>query len=124
MRDPFWRIQLLGGLALVQPGRVITRFRTQKTSSLLSYLAYYRKRAHTERRGQPDPRDPAEVEAWKEKDPIARLERQLREQGDLDDAGVQAMEHEIMAALAAAAAFAEASPFPLPEQATEDVFAA
>ena len=47
-----------------------------------------------------------------------------RDQGDLDDAGLQAMERDIMAALEAAVAFAEASPFPLPEQATDDVFAA
>ena len=36
----------------------------------------------------------------------------------------QAMERDIMAALEAAVAFAEASPFPTPEQATEDAFAA
>ena len=84
----------------------------------------YRWRGHTERRGQPDPRDRAEVEAWQQKDPIALLERRLREQGELDDAGLQAMEGDIMAALEAAVAFAEASPFPLPEQATDDVFAA
>jgi pyruvate dehydrogenase E1 component alpha subunit len=84
----------------------------------------YRQRAHTERRGQPDPRDAAEIETWKGKDPIARLERQLREQSYLDDAGMRAMEHEIMAALESAVAFAEASPFPLPEQAIEDAFAA
>ena len=84
----------------------------------------YRWRAHTERRGQPDPRDPAEREAWQRRDPIALLVRQLREQSELDDAGLQTIERDIMAALDAAAAFAEASPFPLPEQATEDVFAA
>jgi pyruvate dehydrogenase E1 component alpha subunit len=84
----------------------------------------YRWRAHTERRGQPDPRDPAERGTWMRKDPIALLERQLREQGELDDTGLQTMEGEIMAALEAAVAFAEASPFPLPEQATDDVFAA
>jgi len=61
---------------------------------------------------------------WKGKDPIARLERQLKEQGYLDDAGLQSMERDIIGALEAAAAFAEASPFPLPEQATDDVFAA
>src|SRR5262249_40563159 len=49
-------------------------------------------RAHTERRGQPDPRDPAEIEAWKGRDPITRLERQLRDQGHLDDAGLRSME--------------------------------
>jgi acetoin:2,6-dichlorophenolindophenol oxidoreductase subunit alpha len=83
----------------------------------------YRWRAHTERAGQPDPRDRAEVEAWVRRDPIALLERQLREQGELDDAMLQTMEGEITGALAAAVAFAEASPFPLPEQAAEDVFA-
>src|SRR5882724_5059118 len=80
----------------------------------------YRWRGHTERRGQADPRDPTEREAWMRKDPIAQLERQLREQGDLDDAGMESMERDIMAALEAAVAFAEASAFPTPEQATED----
>ena len=69
-------------------------------------------------------RDLAEIEAWKRKDPIALLERQLRDQGEIDDAGLRNIEGEIIAALEAAVAFAEASPFPLPEQATEDVFAA
>jgi pyruvate dehydrogenase E1 component alpha subunit len=84
----------------------------------------YRWRAHTERRGQPDPRDPAEREAWRKKDPIALLERQLRAQDELDDTGLQAIEGDIMGAIERAVAFAEASPFPLPEQATDDVFAA
>src|SRR6478609_4439999 len=59
----------------------------------------YRWRAHTERKGQPDPRDAREIEAWKGKDPIALLERQLREQGELDDAGLHAIESETMQAL-------------------------
>ncbi len=84
----------------------------------------YRWRAHTERKGQIDPRDRAEVEAWMRQDPIALLERQLRGQGELDDAGLRAMEGEITGALEAAVAFAEASPHPTPEQATDDVFAA
>jgi pyruvate dehydrogenase E1 component alpha subunit len=84
----------------------------------------YRWRGHTERPGMVDPRDRAEIESWQQKDPIALLERQLREQGELDEAGLRAMQAEITAALEAAVAFAEASPFPRPEQATEDVFAA
>ena len=55
---------------------------------------------------------------------IADLERQMREQGDLDHAGMEAMERDIMTTLEAAIAFAEASPFPTPEQAAEDAFAA
>src|SRR4029077_14169833 len=50
----------------------------------------YRWRGHTERRGQADPRNPAEVDSWKARDPIAQLERRLRDQGELDDAGLQA----------------------------------
>jgi TPP-dependent pyruvate/acetoin dehydrogenase alpha subunit len=84
----------------------------------------YRQRAHTERAGQPDPRDKAEITAWMRQDPIARLESLLRDQDELDDAGLRTMEGEIMTAIDAAVAFAEASPFPLPEQATDDVFAA
>jgi len=84
----------------------------------------YRWRGHTERAGIVDPRDKMEIESWQQKDPIALLERQLREQGELDDARLRTMQAEITAALEAAVAFAEASPFPSPEQATEDVFAA
>ena len=84
----------------------------------------YRWRGHTERRSIPDLRDRAEIEAWQRRDPIALLERRLRDQGELDDAGLKAMESEVVRALDAAVAFAEASPLPLPEQATDDVFAA
>ena len=44
MNEP-WRIELFGGLRASQNGRVINRFRTQKTGALLAYLAYYG-RAH------------------------------------------------------------------------------
>jgi len=42
----------------------------------------------------------------------------------LPESLLESMERDIMAALEAAVAFAEASPFPTPEQATEDAFAA
>jgi acetoin:2,6-dichlorophenolindophenol oxidoreductase subunit alpha len=103
--------------------RAIDRARSGGGPSLIECKTY-RWRSHTERRGQPDPRDPSEVESWKGRDPIARLVHQLKEQGDLDDARLAGMERDIIDALEAAVAFAEASPFPTPEQATEDVFAA
>src|SRR6201997_1568496 len=103
--------------------RAVNRARSGGGPSLIECKTY-RQRAHTERRGQADPRDKAELAAWQRKDPISLLERQLRDQGDLDDTGLQGIERDIMAALEAAVAFAEASPFPLPEQATEDAFAA
>ena len=103
--------------------RAVERARAGEGPTLIECKTY-RWRAHTERRGQPDPRDPAEIEAWKGRDPITRLERQLRDQGHLDDAGLRSMEGDVLRVLEAAVTFAEASPFPLPEQATDDVFAA
>jgi TPP-dependent pyruvate/acetoin dehydrogenase alpha subunit len=103
--------------------RAVDRARSGAGPSLIECKTY-RWRAHTERRGQPDPRDAAEIEAWKGRDPIARLVHQVQEQGVLDGAGLEAMEREILGALESAVAFAEASPFPTPEQAIEDVFAA
>jgi acetoin:2,6-dichlorophenolindophenol oxidoreductase subunit alpha len=103
--------------------RAVERARSGGGPTLIECKTY-RQRAHTERRGQADPRDKGEVEASTQKDPIALLVRQLRDQGGLDDAGLQSIELDVLAALEAAVAFAEASPFPLPEQAIDDVFAA
>jgi pyruvate dehydrogenase E1 component alpha subunit len=103
--------------------RAIERARAGGGPTLIECKTY-RWRAHTERKGQPDPRDQAEVETWKAKDPIAQLARRMREQDVLDDAGLQSIDSEIMSAIERAVAFAEASPFPAPAKATEDVFAA
>jgi pyruvate dehydrogenase E1 component alpha subunit len=103
--------------------RAIERARAGQGPTLIECKTY-RWRAHTERKGQPDPRDMKEVEAWKTKDPIAQLARRMRDQGVLDDAGLQSIDREVMDAIERAVAFAEASPFPAPTQATEDVFAA
>ena len=84
----------------------------------------YRWHAHTERKTQPDQRDKAEIEAWKRKDPIARLLDHLKEQRQLSEVDWQGMKTEVQREIDAAVAFAEASPFPTPEQAAEDVFAA
>ena len=103
--------------------RAVDRARSGGGPTLIECKTY-RQRGHTERKGQPDPRDKGEIAAWTQKDPIALLERQLRDQGDLDDAELRTIERDVMAALEAAVAFADASPFPLPERATDDVFAA
>ncbi|MEM7407438.1 MAG: thiamine pyrophosphate-dependent dehydrogenase E1 component subunit alpha [Pseudomonadota bacterium] len=83
----------------------------------------YRHRRHTERPSQPDARPEEEVRAWMDKDPIAALTNQLRQQG-LDAKALAEMEAEIEAALDAAVEFAAASPLPTPESALEDVYAA
>jgi acetoin:2,6-dichlorophenolindophenol oxidoreductase subunit alpha len=101
--------------------RAVERARAGAGPTLIECKTY-RWRAHTERRGQPDPRDREELDAWKRTDPIARLVRQLRDQGDLADGELETIERDVMDALEAAVAFADASPFPAPAQATDDVF--
>jgi pyruvate dehydrogenase E1 component alpha subunit len=84
----------------------------------------YRWGRHTERPEQPEARPPEEIEAWKARDPIARLVTELRQQqGQLDQAEWEVMDAEILASIEAAVAFAEASAFPAPDAALEDVFA-
>jgi len=41
-----WRILLLGGLQAERRGRLVSRFRTQKTAALLAYLVYFCERSH------------------------------------------------------------------------------
>lgn len=56
------RICLLGGLRVEQAERIITRFRSQRTGSLLAYLALFRQRPH--------PREVLIELLWPECDPI------------------------------------------------------
>lgn len=103
--------------------RAVERARSGEGPTLIECKTY-RWRPHTERKTQPDPRDASEIDAWKKKDPIARLAGQLKAQQQLTDAELQRLEKEVFDAIEASVAFAEASPFPKPEQALEDVFAA
>jgi predicted ATPase/DNA-binding SARP family transcriptional activator len=58
-----WRIELLGGLAVVQGDRRITRFQTQKTGALLAYLALHPGRNHS--------REALAEMLWPDGDPVA-----------------------------------------------------
>ncbi|GAB4488595.1 MAG: pyruvate dehydrogenase (acetyl-transferring) E1 component subunit alpha [Thermodesulfovibrionales bacterium] len=59
-------------------------------------------------------RDPAEVEEWKARDPLLRLQRFLRKQGLLDEAAERETEKRAAAQVAEAVAAAEAIPPPDP----------
>lgn len=103
----------------------VARARAGEGPSLIEAKTY-RHRRHTERVDQPDARPQAEIDAWMqaEKDPIPRLIAHLRaQQGQLDDAELEAMEQEVTGEISAAVAFAKASPFPSLESALDDVFA-
>jgi len=81
----------------------------------------YRYRGHS----MSDPakyRTREEVEAYKERDPIAHLQNYLYEHGFATPEDIDKIEEEVAAEVADAVAFAEASPYPAPEELYEDVY--
>ncbi len=81
----------------------------------------YRHRGHFE--GDPCAyRDDAELQEWKEKDPIPRLEQKLLEMGILTQGKLAEIKEAVRKDLAAAEQFAVESPFPDVSQLTEDVY--
>jgi pyruvate dehydrogenase E1 component alpha subunit len=106
---PSWKVDGMDVLA-VEEGtrRAVTAIRGGGGPVFVEYETY-RFRAHS----MYDPdlyRDPAEVAAWKERDPIPALVARLRDLGHLDDEALQAMEAEVGTEVDEAVAFAEASP--------------
>ncbi len=65
-----------------------------------------------------------EIEAWRARDPIARLEAELIAQQRFDDAELTAIRAAAQAEIAAALEFAKSSPAPDPAELARDVYAA
>ncbi|WP_123535865.1 pyruvate dehydrogenase (acetyl-transferring) E1 component subunit alpha [Halosimplex salinum] len=76
----------------------------------------YRYGAHTTADDPSVYRDEAEVEEWRAKDPIPRLENFLRDQGILDDERVEAIQGEVEDAVAEAITAAEGVKRPEPSE--------
>lgn len=106
---PSWQVDGMDVLAVeAATRRAVTTIRGGGGPVFVEYLTY-RFRAHS----MYDPdlyRDPAEVAAWKERDPIPAFAALLRERGHLDDDRLAAIEADVDAEIDAAVAFAEASP--------------
>jgi pyruvate dehydrogenase E1 component alpha subunit len=67
-------------------------------------------------------RDPAEVEAWQARDPVALLRARLLGEGAAED-DLAEIEAAVTAEVAEAVAFAKASPMPEPEELFDDLWA-
>jgi pyruvate dehydrogenase E1 component alpha subunit len=106
---PAWRVDGMDVLAVEEATRkAVTAIRGGEGPVFIEYETY-RFRAHS----MYDPdlyRDPDEVAAWKQRDPIPALAGLLTELGHLDEDALAAIEAEADAELDAAVAFAEASP--------------
>jgi pyruvate dehydrogenase E1 component alpha subunit/2-oxoisovalerate dehydrogenase E1 component alpha subunit len=68
-------------------------------------------------------RSEAEVNQWRERDPIARLARSLESQGALSAARSRALDDELLVELDAALEVAEAAPPPLRSSLFDEVYA-
>jgi 2-oxoisovalerate dehydrogenase E1 component len=68
--------------------RALSRARDGDGPTFLE-MKTFRRMQHSMRANLPDVRDPMLVQEWESKDPLPRLERLLRDRGDLDDDGAQ-----------------------------------
>jgi len=83
----------------------------------------YRFGAHTTADDPSVYRDEEEVERWKKRDPITRMEGFLRETGRIDDETIEAIEEEIKEEVAAAIDAAESYPDPDPSDIFSYIYA-
>jgi 2-oxoisovalerate dehydrogenase E1 component len=103
-------------------GAAVERARSGGGPTLIECKTY-RTRAHAEGMGDFTYRTREDVDAWKQKCPIARLRRTAIERGQATEQQFDAIDREIADLVKEARDFAEASPWPTPESATRHVYA-
>jgi acetoin:2,6-dichlorophenolindophenol oxidoreductase subunit alpha len=102
----------------------VARARAGEGPSLVECKTW-RRHVHAQRENPPPDRRPAELRAeWEARDPIPAFERYLQTHAILTADQMADIGLSIDHALNEAVAFADASPYPAPEEALDDVFAA
>jgi pyruvate dehydrogenase E1 component alpha subunit len=84
----------------------------------------YRWYPHFEADTIPDLRPKDEIEAWKKRCPMLRLEKKLLEAGILTEQKKKEIEKQVLDIIEDAVSYAVASPLPEPEDALEDIYSA
>jgi pyruvate dehydrogenase E1 component alpha subunit len=103
--------------------QAVNRARAGEGPTLLECKTW-RQHVHAQRENPPPDRRPDELKQhWADRDPIPAFERYLQERGIMTADQMADVGLSIDHALTEAVAFAEASPYPAPEDALEDVFA-
>lgn len=100
----------------------VARARAGEGPTLVECVTY-RMRGHCENNPVGTCRDMAEVEAWRERDPIPRMRAELLGRGVLAPELVATIDAETGAEIEDAIAFAEASPWPDVNELCKDVYA-
>jgi TPP-dependent pyruvate/acetoin dehydrogenase alpha subunit len=103
--------------------KAVARVRAGKGPYFLEFITY-RWRGHYEQPGLPDLRPVEEIEGWKEKCPVAALERKLLKNGIATKQMLEEINTQVTQQIQGAVNYAMASPLPAPEDALEDVFSA
>lgn len=119
---PAWPVDGMDVLAVEQAARHAAEMVRGGAGPGFLELRTYRFRAHS----MYDPelyRERAEVDEWRERDPITLFSQQLRDAGALDDPTLETIEREIAAEIEEAIAFADAAPLEPVEDLTRFVTA-
>jgi acetoin:2,6-dichlorophenolindophenol oxidoreductase subunit alpha len=99
----------------------VDRARAGKGPSLIEFKTY-RWRHHFEIDAIPDLRPPQEIEDWKKKCPIRKLEKKLLEEGILTAKALEEVNARVMMRIEDAVTYAVESPFPDPEETLDGIF--
>ncbi|MFC2036145.1 thiamine pyrophosphate-dependent dehydrogenase E1 component subunit alpha [Chloroflexota bacterium] len=109
-------------IAVYETAKEVIQRAREKGGPTLLECKTYRQHSHFESTILPDLRPAEEIKTWKQKCPIASMERRLLEAGVLSKHEIKVIDNQVMTQIRDAINYALESPFPDPEDTLEDVF--